>query len=67
MGWVEHTHEVLANAAHLLALGVDMETGMRGFLLAGKEGFLAPTTTAKRILPLKWPSYNKPCQTIQHK
>ena len=26
----------------LLRQGVDMETGMRGFLLSGKEGFLDP-------------------------
>ncbi len=41
-GWVNHTHEVLADAAHLLALAVDMETGMRGFLLTGDETFLEP-------------------------
>jgi len=41
-GWVNHTHEVLAQAARILANAVDMETGMRGFLLAGQEDFLAP-------------------------
>ena len=42
MGWVDHTHEVLAAAASLVAAAVDMETGMRGYLLAGQDGFLAP-------------------------
>ncbi|MFP6695297.1 MAG: CHASE3 domain-containing protein [Alphaproteobacteria bacterium] len=42
IGWVGHTHEVLAAAQRLLAHAVDMETGMRGYLLAGKEGFLDP-------------------------
>ncbi len=35
-GWVDHTHEVIADAEELLASAVDMETGMRGYLLAGK-------------------------------
>ena len=41
-GWVEHTHVVLADAADILGSAVNMETGMRGFLLAGQEGFLDP-------------------------
>jgi len=42
--WVDHTHEVIGEANGLLASAVDMETGMRGFLLAGKDEFLAPYT-----------------------
>jgi methyl-accepting chemotaxis protein len=41
-GWVSHTHGVIAQANDILAAAVDMETGMRGYLLAGKEGFLEP-------------------------
>ena len=41
-GWVNHTHTVIAEAKSIEAAGVDMETGMRGYLLAGKEGFLDP-------------------------
>jgi len=40
--WVDHTHTVIATANSIVASGVDMETGMRGYLLAGKEEFLAP-------------------------
>ncbi len=40
--WVEHTHKVIGAAEQILASAVDMETGMRGFLLAGKEEFLDP-------------------------
>ncbi len=40
--WVEHTHNVIAEANKILAAAVDMETGMRGYLLAGKEEFLDP-------------------------
>ncbi len=41
-GWVEHTHKVLGKADGVIAAAVDMETGMRGYLLAGKEDFLDP-------------------------
>lgn len=40
--WVDHTHKVLETANKILASAVDMETGMRGYLLAGKEEFLDP-------------------------
>ncbi|MCG8615776.1 MAG: CHASE3 domain-containing protein [Desulfobacterales bacterium] len=40
--WVEHTHKVLGQAKNIIGSAVDMETGMRGYLLAGKEEFLAP-------------------------
>ena len=40
--WVDHTYEVIATANAIVSAGVDMETGMRGYLLAGKEEFLDP-------------------------
>jgi methyl-accepting chemotaxis protein len=40
--WVDHTHKVIQKALHIEAAAVDMETGMRGFMLAGKEEFLEP-------------------------
>jgi methyl-accepting chemotaxis protein len=46
--WVEHTYDVLGGADELLAAAVDMETGMRGFLLAGDEAFLAPYTEGEK-------------------
>ena len=46
-GWVDHTHEVLADAAQLLADAVNMETGMRGFMLAGDDDFLEPYNAGK--------------------
>ncbi|MEH6632455.1 MAG: CHASE3 domain-containing protein [Halopseudomonas aestusnigri] len=39
---VEHTFKVIAHANSILAAAVDMETGMRGYLLAGKDAFLDP-------------------------
>ena len=40
--WVDHTHKVLAKGNEIVAAAVDMETGMRGFLLSGQEAFLDP-------------------------
>lgn len=40
--WVNHTYEVLAESDAIVAAAVNMETGMRGYLLAGKEEFLEP-------------------------
>ncbi|RVU39479.1 methyl-accepting chemotaxis protein [Hwanghaeella grinnelliae] len=40
--WVEHTYAVIGKADSMLAAAIDMETGMRGFLLAGQEEFLEP-------------------------
>lgn len=42
IGWVNHTHEVIHQAMLILGAAVDMETGMRGFLLAGKDEFMEP-------------------------
>ncbi|NRB20294.1 MAG: methyl-accepting chemotaxis protein, partial [Rhodobacteraceae bacterium] len=44
MGRVEHTYIVIDTAKDILAAAVDMETGMRGFLLSGDAAFLAPYT-----------------------
>ncbi len=46
--WVNHTHKVLAKASAIEAAAVDMETGMRGYLLAGKEDFLEPYNSGKQ-------------------
>jgi methyl-accepting chemotaxis protein len=40
--WVEHTQNVLVKADSVISAAVNMETGMRGYLLAGKEEFLDP-------------------------
>jgi methyl-accepting chemotaxis protein len=45
--WVEHTYKVIAQAQAIVASAVDMETGMRGFLLAGKDEFLEPYNNGK--------------------
>jgi len=47
-GWVDHTYKVIGEANALAASAVNMETGMRGYLLAGEEAFLEPYTNGKR-------------------
>ncbi len=39
---VEHTYRVLGEQDAVAAAAVDMETGMRGFLLGGRDEFLEP-------------------------
>ena len=46
--WVVHTYKVINDAQVLLASAIDMETGMRGYLLAGRENFLEPLNNGKR-------------------
>ena len=45
--WVEHTDRVINNANEAVKLTVDLETGMRGYLLTGDEHFLDPYETAR--------------------
>ncbi|MCV6637879.1 CHASE3 domain-containing protein [Candidatus Albibeggiatoa sp. nov. NOAA] len=40
--WVEHTHRAIGQAKTIQTAAIDMETGARGFLLAGKDTFLQP-------------------------
>jgi signal transduction histidine kinase/DNA-binding response OmpR family regulator/CHASE3 domain sensor protein len=40
--WVEHSQRVIGAANGASRLVVDMESGMRGYLLSGDEGFLGP-------------------------
>ncbi|WP_280187282.1 methyl-accepting chemotaxis protein [Delftia sp. PS-11] len=40
--WNHHTFSVLQHADQLLLSMVDMETGVRGYLLSGEEAFLQP-------------------------
>lgn len=46
-GWVQHTQSVLNEAEGIVAAAVDMETGLRGYLLAGREEFLGPYTVGQ--------------------
>ncbi|MGY2290997.1 response regulator [Pseudomonas sp. SDO528_S397] len=45
--WVEHTDRVINNLNETSKLTVDLETGLRGFLITGDEHFLDPYEVAK--------------------
>jgi signal transduction histidine kinase/CheY-like chemotaxis protein/CHASE3 domain sensor protein len=45
--WVEHTDRVINNVNEAAKLTVDLETGMRGFLITGDEHFLDPYEVAR--------------------
>src|SRR5688572_6470736 len=46
LSWVEHTDQVTRAASELQRRSIDMETGMRGYLITGEENFLEPYQTA---------------------
>ncbi|MDM0013918.1 response regulator [Variovorax sp. J22P168] len=46
IGWVEHTDRVTGSASELQRRSIDMETGMRGFLITGDDRFLEPYESA---------------------
>lgn len=46
IGWVEHTDRVTRAASELQRQSIDMETGMRGFLITSDESFLEPYQNA---------------------
>ncbi len=48
--WVDHTHTAIEYATETEKLVVDLETGVRGFLIAGKDGFLEPYIAGKKAL-----------------
>ncbi|NYE62950.1 CheY-like chemotaxis protein/CHASE3 domain sensor protein/Skp family chaperone for outer membrane proteins [Duganella sp. 1224] len=47
MNWVEHSERVIGNANQVGKEMVDMETGLRGYMLAGDEVFLQPYIISK--------------------
>ena len=46
--WVEHSERVIGNAQEVSKLSAEMETGMRGYLLAGDDAFLSPYVLARQ-------------------
>lgn len=50
MDMVDHTHLVIRGAQDIMMAAVDMETGMRGFLLTGEDSFLEPYSKGKSRL-----------------
>jgi methyl-accepting chemotaxis protein len=46
-GWTVHTYEVLEQSDAMLTALINIETGQRGFLIAGQDQFLEPYTAGK--------------------
>ncbi|MBB6096405.1 methyl-accepting chemotaxis protein [Povalibacter uvarum] len=49
-----HTYEVLGEADEILASLINMETGARGFMLTGVEGFLEPLNSGRDAFQTSW-------------
>ncbi|HYP34235.1 MAG TPA: response regulator [Burkholderiaceae bacterium] len=49
-GWVDHTHQVIGKLNELTTLQSDMESGVRGYVIAGDDDFLAPYQVARAQL-----------------
>ncbi|WP_445233687.1 CHASE3 domain-containing protein, partial [Duganella rhizosphaerae] len=47
MNWVEHSERVIGNANGITKQMVDMETGLRGYMLTGEQSFLEPYLLSK--------------------
>lgn len=47
MNWVEHSERVIGNASEISKEMVGVETGLRGYMLAGEESFLQPYVLSK--------------------
>ena len=56
MQWVNHTDRVIAQANHTEKLLIDMETGLRGYLVTGNSEFLEPYQKASRVIA---PTFNQ--------
>ncbi len=52
--WNTHTHKVLKLAQENLTAMVNMETGARGFLMAGTDNFLEPWTGGQAEFEKSW-------------
>ena len=48
LNWVEHSERVIGNAQEVSKLSAEMETGMRGYLIADDESFLQPYNLARQ-------------------
>jgi len=57
--WNVHTYKVLGTGDDMLKSMVNMETGTRGFLLAGDEKFLEPYVAGKRVFSGSWDAAKK--------
>ncbi|MFN7135741.1 MAG: CHASE3 domain-containing protein, partial [Myxococcales bacterium] len=48
--WVDHTDRVIGSAAQVQKVLLDLETGLRGYLLTGDEQFLEPYHHGREVV-----------------
>ncbi|WP_288379666.1 response regulator [uncultured Massilia sp.] len=48
LSWVEHSERVIGQGQEVSKLSAEMETGLRGYLIAGDENFLSPYLLARQ-------------------
>ncbi len=54
VGWTIHTYKVLGKVDAMMGALVDQETGLRGFLLTGKDGSLDPLRSGEKAFTDNW-------------
>jgi methyl-accepting chemotaxis protein len=52
--WNTHTYNVMEKASGMLTSMINMETGARGFLIAGDDQFLEPWTAGQETFAAMW-------------
>ncbi len=57
--WNTHTHKVMAIADNMLKSMINMETGVRGFSIAGDDRFLEPWTNGLQSFEQSWSEAKK--------
>jgi len=53
-GWTRHTYKVLEVTSDIMAAMIDQETGVRGFLVTGKDSFLGPYRSGRTDFDKHW-------------
>jgi signal transduction histidine kinase/CheY-like chemotaxis protein/CHASE3 domain sensor protein len=53
LNWVERSEHVIGKSQQVSKLAAEMETGLRGYLLAGDDAFLAPYLAAVPRMPVE--------------
>ena len=52
--WTVHTYKVLQDTDRMMAAMVDQETGLRGFLITGKDSSLEPLNSGEKTFDDAW-------------
>jgi PAS domain S-box-containing protein len=58
MQWVDHSDQIIAQANYTQKLLVDMETGLRGYLLTDNQNFLEPYQKASSSIELEFNKFS---------